>query len=121
MERPLIYIVDDDRDIQSAISEVLSQDGYEVRCYNNGREAAEALEKSESPNLILLDWMMPIMNGEAFVKQEGETLRRREIPVVVVSAMADWIGKVPGVQEKIAKPMEINELLDVVSRNCHSA
>jgi CheY-like chemotaxis protein len=109
--------VDDDRDIREAMSDILADGGYDVHCYSNGREAAEALAASEIPNLILLDWMMPEMGGEAFMRHESSRILREEIPVVVVSAVADRIADLPGVQARLTKPMEVDDLLSVVEKS----
>ena len=116
MKRPLVYIVDDDEAIRDTFAEVLHEFGYETHSYRNGREAVEALEREERPNLILLDWMMPVMNGAEFVKQNGVA----EIPVVVISAVADSIGNIAGVSERIGKPVGLTDLLDTVGRHCYS-
>ena len=114
MKRPLVFIVDDDDAIREAFTEVLHDYGYEIHGYRNGREAVEALEGTEKPSLILLDWMMPVMNGAEFVRQEGIG----EIPVVVISAVADSLGDIPGVRERVEKPLGIAELLRTVDRHC---
>lgn len=118
MEAPLVYVVEDDEFIREAISGVLEEGGYKVEAYRNGREAAEALDHEGSPSLILLDWMMPEMSGEEFILSEQERMERNSIPVVVVSAVADRIGDIPCVQEKMSKPMDVESLLDLVERNC---
>jgi two-component system phosphate regulon response regulator PhoB len=118
MKRPLVYVVDDDDFIREAISDALVDGGYEVHAYRNGREAVRALEASEVPSLILLDWMMPVMSGAEFIREEQALVKRKEIPVVVVSAVADRIGEIPAVQEKIRKPVELGELLEAVRRHC---
>lgn len=118
MPRPLIYVVDDDRDIREALSDILADGGYDVHCYSNGREAADALAASEVPNLILLDWMMPEMDGEEFMRHECARILKEEIPVVVVSAVADRVSHLPGIQSTLAKPMEIDDLLEIVEKSC---
>src|ERR1700757_2350827 len=105
MKRPLVFIVDDDDAIREAFSEVLHDNGYEIHSYRNGQEAVEALERHERPNLILLDWMMPVMSGAEFVKQDEVG----EIPIVVISAIADTLGEIPHVRERVGKPLGINE------------
>lgn len=115
MSRPLVFIVDDDDAIREAFTDVLSDAGYLARGYRNGREAAEALARSERPSLILLDWMMPEMSGSEFVSRERERLG--SIPVVVISAIAEKLGEIPGVRERVGKPVGLTELLRTVDRH----
>ena len=114
MRRSLVYIVDDDDAIREVVGAVLAEFGYEARGYKNGREAVDALANDERPNLILLDWMMPVMNGAEFVRQNEV----QEIPVVVISAVADRIGEVPEVRERAIKPIDIFDLVRIVDRYC---
>jgi two-component system phosphate regulon response regulator PhoB len=114
MKRPLVYVVDDDDSIREAFADVLTGSGYDVHSYRNGREAVEALERDERPELILLDWMMPVMSGSEFVRER----KAGDIPVVVISAVADAIGEIPGVRERVNKPLGLHELMDTVERHC---
>ena len=64
----LVVLVEDDDCIRMAFAEILESEGYEVLTFNNGREAIEGLMGFEEPCLILLDWMMPEMNGAQFLE-----------------------------------------------------
>jgi CheY-like chemotaxis protein len=114
MKRPLVFIVDDDDAIREAFTEVLSDHGFDVHAYRNGREAVDALDRAERPSLILLDWMMPVMNGSEFVRQS----QVGEIPVVVISAVAENIPELPRVRERVGKPLGLTELVRTVERHC---
>ncbi len=114
MERPLIMLVDDDEFIRETFSGVLESEGFHVEGYRNGREALDALASSERPSLILLDWMMPVMSGEEFIHKESVQNLSSETPVVVISAVADRMGKVPGVRACVKKPMYLEILLATV-------
>ena len=113
--RPLILVVDDDPDILDALSEILEAEGYEVDRARHGQEALARVDRRR-PDLILLDLMMPVMDGWEF----AHALRRREdgaqIPVVVLSAdrQAGAKARVVGARGFLAKPFELNELLRVV-------
>ena len=113
----LVVLVDDDDSIREAFTEVLESEGYDVRGYRDGREAIEALvDNKPGPCLILLDWMMPVMNGEEFLEARGSALR--ETPVVVVSAIARHLTcGVPGVAELVEKPIDIEVLINLVRRH----
>jgi CheY-like chemotaxis protein len=113
--RPLILVVDDDPDILDALSEILEAEGYEVDRARHGQEALARIDQRR-PDLILLDLMMPVMDGWEF----AHALRRRpdgaSYPVVVLSAdrQAGAKARVVGARGFLAKPFELNELLRVV-------
>ncbi len=113
-----VLVVDDERDIRDAIAELLTDEGYEVE---GARDGAEALEKARDchPVVVLLDLMMPGMNGWEFrARQRGDPELSR-IPVIVVSAL----GKVPGVDAAgyLQKPFELDDLLSAVRRHARAA
>ena len=70
-----ILIVDDDPDIRDSLKEVLEDEGYEVNGVANGREALDYLRKSPRPCVILLDLMMPVMDGWQFRKEQKQIRR----------------------------------------------
>ena len=114
-----IALIDDDDAIRESIADILSAEGYQVLLYANGRDALEGLLKEDSPDVILCDLMMPIMNGWQFLDaQEQSAGTLSKIPVVVLSATPD-----PGtfvhstVQEVVAKPIDIDALVDLVERH----
>lgn len=107
-----ILIVDDDASINDMISEALADEGYTVQKAYSGTEALMLLEQI-SPDLILLDLMLPGLAGEELLP------RLKDIPVIVVSAKADINDKVGlllgGAADYITKPFNIQELLARVS------
>ncbi|HEY8212001.1 MAG TPA: response regulator [Myxococcaceae bacterium] len=112
--RPQILVVDDDPDILEALSEILEAEGYAVDRARHGQEALARIEQRR-PDLILLDLMMPVMDGWEFsqaLRQRGDS----DIPVVVLSAdrQAGAKARVVGARGFLAKPFELNELLKVV-------
>jgi CheY-like chemotaxis protein len=112
-----ILVVDDDPDILDALSEILEVEGYQVQRARNGREALQRMNEGASvPDLILLDLMMPVMDGWEFAR----TLRPGARPPIVVlsadrnvSAKAQEIGAIGW----LAKPFELGELLSLVRRS----
>ncbi len=106
-----ILVVDDERDLRDTIAEVLSDEGYDVEEAGDG---AEALTKARQvhPALVLLDLMMPGMNGWEFRTRQRGDPDLAAIPVIVVSAL----GKVPGVDAAayLQKPFELDDLLNAV-------
>ena len=113
-----VLIVDDERDIRDAIAELLSEEGYEVHGASDG---AEALTKARDfhPGLVLLDLMMPGMDGWEFRDRQRVDPELAGIPVVVLSAL----GRVPGVDAAayLQKPFELDDLLTAVRVHAHAA
>ncbi len=103
-----ILVIDDDPDIGNLLEEALTRNGYLVMRADSGT-AALSLLKSRTPDLILLDLMLPGLSGEQLLPQI------KEIPVIVVSAKIDLDNKVSlllgGAADYITKPFEIRELL----------
>ncbi len=114
---PRLMVVDDDRDIREALSEVLQVEGYEVIEAANGREALERAHAMR-PSLILLDLFMPVMDGLEFRRVQMSDPELLGIPVVILSAASGLAQRVAGlrVDALLEKPMRIEALLDVVSR-----
>lgn len=115
-----ILVVEDDDAIRESLRQILEFEGYLVKVATNGKEAIELLKDSERPCLILLDLMMPIMNGWEFLQIHDENVGLATIPVVVVSAAGDRSKSVSGV-EFIKKPVELDLLLKIVDRFCNAA
>jgi two-component system, chemotaxis family, chemotaxis protein CheY len=110
-------VVDDDPDILEALSEILDAEGYQVSRARNGQEALERLEPL--PHLILLDLMMPVMDGWEFARRfrlrNGSTSR---VPIIILSADRNVSAKAReiGAAAHLAKPFELAELLSLVRR-----
>ena len=120
MTRPsTVLVVDDDPDILEALSEILEAEGFEIRRARNGKEALEKLEP-DAPQLILLDLMMPVMDGWEFaqrMRQRPPEIAR--IPIIVLSADRNVGSKAAdlGAVGHLAKPFELNDLLELVRRS----
>lgn len=116
-----LLVVDDDRDIRDALQDVLEGAGYCVRLAGDGREALETLRADDwTPDLILLDLMMPRMNGYEFrdVQRREEPLCH--IPVLLASADPDLpkAARALGVAGYLRKPLDLDDLLGSVERLC---
>lgn len=112
-----ILVVEDDEDIRSVIEDLLQSEGYNTLSANNGKEALEILEKVQSPCLVLLDMMMPIMNGRQFLDAVMANTCLAPIPVLIVSAIADKTNS-KGSIGFLKKPIDINVILKVVGQYC---
>jgi CheY-like chemotaxis protein len=110
-----ILVVDDDTDVREALGEVLADEGFVTRLFDNGRAALDFLHGGGDPSLILLDIMMPEMNGWQFREEQMKDERLREIPVVVITASRVAPEKMRA-QEVLFKPVALGELVDTVHR-----
>jgi CheY-like chemotaxis protein len=116
-ERPLL-VVDDDADLREAITEVLRDAGYTVLVANNGRSAMEVLARSDPlPRLVLLDMMMPVLDGAGFLAEVRGHARWGAIPVVVFSASANPNLQELGAHGWIRKPVDLEALLEIVQKH----
>jgi CheY-like chemotaxis protein len=107
-----ILLVEDDDIIRRAIEMVLEWEGYRVDCAVNGQEALDHLRAGHRPSLIVLDVMMPILDGEQFRLQQLCDPAVADIPVIVVSA-ATFAESVSAARH-IRKPFDVQELLDAI-------
>ena len=107
-----VLLVEDDALIREAMKMVLEWEGYRVACAGHGREALDLLRKGEPPALILLDLMMPVLDGWSFRRELQRDPALAPIPVVVVSA-ADVRGAVDAAGH-VRKPFQAEELLDAI-------
>jgi CheY-like chemotaxis protein len=112
-----VLVVDDDPDILEALSEILEAEGFEIRRARNGKEALDRLEP-DAPQLILLDLMMPVMDGWEFAQRMRQKPNVAKIPIIVLSADRNVGSKATdiGAVGHLAKPFELNDLLDMVRR-----
>jgi len=112
-----ILVVDDDTDLRETVGELLVDEGYRPRLCENGREALLALRGGERPRLILLDLMMPEMNGWQFREEQLKDEGLSKIPVVVMTASRGVDAQPISASEVLWKPIGLDELLRVVARN----
>jgi CheY-like chemotaxis protein len=111
-----ILIVEDDDDIREALSQILELEGYAVREAANGREALDISAREQVPSLILLDLMMPIMDGWQFRSEQMKDPALAKVPVIVISADAGVHEKVAsfGAASVLPKPISLDRLLRAV-------
>jgi len=116
-----ILLVEDDFAIRETVAEVLEGEGFQVTCAANGQEALRRLGEAVSrPEVILLDLMMPVMDGWEFRTAQRSDPRYAAIPVVVLSAGAGAEGSLARLAPDafLTKPFELDRLLDLVGRYC---
>lgn len=113
MNTPVILLVDDDADLRQCLVDVLEDAGYQVKTASSGREALRLLDGADLPRLILLDLMMPDLNGWQFYEQKQKVERLAEIPVLVVTASRALGASFPG-SEVLLKPFSIETVVERV-------
>lgn len=106
--RGKLLLVEDDEDIRATLSDVLSWEGYELILAANGREGLEALRGTKGIDVILLDLIMPVMNGWEFRRVQLDDPALAGVPCVVLSASAPGAAK-PA--RYLRKPFEISQLI----------
>ena len=115
---PKILVVDDDRVIQQLIEVNLELEGYEVVKASNGEEAL-AMFASERPDLVILDVMMPKLNGKDVCRKLKSDPETAKTPIIFLSARAQEIdveaGLELGADAYVTKPFDPSTLLDTVS------
>jgi CheY-like chemotaxis protein len=117
--RGTVLVVEDDHDIRVSVRMVLEDEGFKVLTVTNGRMALDLLDRitTDEPCLILLDLMLPVMDGWHFAAHLREHPRFAEIPIVIMSAYetppppASAVGFVK-------KPVDTEALLRLVSLHC---
>jgi CheY-like chemotaxis protein len=118
--RPVVLIVEDDRDVALTINDVVEDSGYRAICAANGREALLVLE-DEVPALMLIDLFMPVMNGVELLKVIKKTPKLASIPRVIMTAAND---QMIGVREDVTvlyKPVDFDALTQLLRRYCEPA
>ena len=109
-----VLIVDDDPDLLDVTSFVIENEGMAVETARNGEEALALIGTGRLPALVLLDLMMPVMNGWEFLAAVAKDPSLKRIPIVVLTATDH--AEVPGAMAVLSKPMDLQELLRVVER-----
>ena len=109
----VVLVIEDDFDIRDAIQEILEDQGYSVFTADNGAAALDVLDRIPRPGLVLLDLMMPEMDGHQFLELLRADPRFTSVPVVVVSA---GITVVPSIAGYIKKPFDTEILVKTVGR-----
>jgi CheY-like chemotaxis protein len=114
--RGSVLIVEDDEDIRAAMAELLESEGFDISVASNGQEGLEVLNQMVPPCLVLLDLMMPVMNGEDFLRHVRQNPALNIVPIIIVTASGQ--APLPGTQGILKKPFEITDLFTTVNEHC---
>lgn len=116
-----ILVIEDSIDIRLLLEQLLNSEGYQVLFAEDGHQGLKQLQSIVvPPNLILLDMMMPVMDGFEFLEARKRQKHLSQIPVTIMTADGQMDGKVHslGVQAYVRKPFDIDELLKTIRRFC---
>lgn len=117
---PTVFIVEDDVDTREMLGRFLELEGYRVESAPNGKLALERLGAGVGPCVILLDLMMPVMDGASFRQVQRENPRLASIPVVVLTAYRDMERHAAPLDavSVLRKPPSVRELVNVLRTHC---
>lgn len=118
--RPIL-IVEDDADLREMMAQFLTLEGYRAEAVANGRDALEYLHRGGRPDVILLDLMMPVMDGWEFRRRQREDPALASLPVVVLSALDQARAVDLGGTAFLKKPLDFDRLLELVRQHCRDA
>jgi CheY-like chemotaxis protein len=111
---PYVLIVEDDADLRDMMAQLLLLEGVTAHTAANGREALEYLHGSARPALILLDLMMPVMDGWEFRREQQRDPRLADVPVIILSALDQTRAGDIGEAAFMKKPLDFDRLIDLV-------
>ncbi|MEQ1727347.1 MAG: response regulator [Vicinamibacterales bacterium] len=116
-----VLIVEDDADLREMMAQLLQLEGYKAEAVANGHDALRYLESGDRPEVILLDLMMPVMDGWEFRRRQVQDPAIAKVPVVVLSALDQTRALGLGGTAFLKKPLDFDRLLELVRRFCSSA
>jgi DNA-binding response OmpR family regulator len=111
--KPRILVVEDDPDLRRILKLQLESQNYEVREAENGAEGFQVIQE-QVPDCVILDLMMPVMDGFGFLKRVRSIMDTREVPIIILTASEDERNRVRGFQYQansyMSKPYDLEEL-----------
>jgi len=114
-----VLIVEDDADLREMMAQLLTLEGFQAATVANGREALEYLHSSEhKPDVILLDLMMPVMDGWEFRRKQQSDPHVADVPVIVLSALDQSRASDVAADAFLKKPLDFDRLLQLVRNYC---
>ena len=113
---PTVLVADDEFGIARLLEDVLTDEGYRVVLAANGRQALERMAP-DPPNLVLADYMMPVMDGAGLLQAMAADARFRDIPVVLMSSIPEQTvaERCSGYVRFVRKPFRIFDMVDLVA------
>jgi CheY-like chemotaxis protein len=115
MSLKTVLVVDDEPVLRAIVREILDEEGYAVIEAADGRVALEIME-SARPDLVLMDVMMPGVDGREAYRRLRSHPEHRDVPVIMMSAAIQPHGLDPSIAGFMAKPFDLNQLVELVVR-----
>ncbi len=111
-----VLVVDDDPAIRGLVADALREEGYSVDLAAHGREALEAM-RARRPSTVVLDLMMPVMDGFSFIEACQNEQLCENVPIVVISAVHEALERIQAgsIHAYMAKPFDLNDLIRTVA------
>jgi CheY-like chemotaxis protein len=113
-----VLIVEDDADLREMMAQLLTLEGFAAATVSNGREALAYLRAHAAPDVILLDLMMPVMDGWEFRREQRLDREMAEVPVIVLSALDQTRVAEVAADAFLKKPLDFDRLLELIRRYC---
>jgi CheY-like chemotaxis protein len=113
-----VLIVEDDADLRDMMAQLLNLEGFSAATVSNGREALEYLRNGARPDVILLDLMMPVMDGWEFRRRQQADPAMSGVPVIVLSALDQSRAADVNANAFLKKPLDFDRLLALVRTYC---
>ena len=113
-----VLIVEDDSDLREMMAQLLTLEGFQSATVANGQEALKYLSGGDTPNVILLDLMMPVMDGWEFRRQQQADPALARVPVIVLSALDANRAADVDAAAFLKKPLDFDRLLELVRSYC---
>jgi CheY-like chemotaxis protein len=113
-----VLIVEDDEDLREMMAQLLTLEGFQAATVANGKEALDYLHERDKPEVILLDLMMPVMDGWEFRRKQQADPSLAGVPVIVLSALDPARAARVDAEAFLKKPLDFDRLLDLVRCYC---
>jgi CheY-like chemotaxis protein len=113
-----VLIVEDDEDLRDMMAQMLTIEGFAAATVANGREALDYLHGTTKPHVILLDLMMPVMDGWEFRRHQQADPELAPVPVIVLSALDPVRAAPVDAIAFLKKPLDFDRLLELVRSHC---
>jgi len=120
-----ILVIEDEQDIRDSLTEAIESEGYTAISAPNGRDAISMYDgnvpkEAELPDLILLDHLMPHLNGAGFLEHARKSHRLAKIPIILMTADSKAAQKATkyGADGHLHKPLELDELFSTIEKHC---
>jgi len=113
-----VLIVEDDEDLRDMMAQMLTIEGFAATAVANGREALDYLHQAIKPHVILLDLMMPVMDGWEFRRRQQCDPKLAQVPVVVVTAAGQYGTSSIDAARILPKPLRLEHVLDALREYC---